>query len=105
MLKFTFILLLISFSAIGSESHLDYIENANGERVQKVSHLVKWTHTRFVFTRDISRIALGHETTLDVNVVNGRELLILAKKLGRTSMMVWYDDKSSETFHYFTNHI
>ncbi|MBB1324084.1 pilus assembly protein N-terminal domain-containing protein [Pseudoalteromonas sp. SR45-1] len=98
MLKFTFILLLISFSAVGSESHLDYIENANGERVQKVSHLVKWTHTRFVFTRDISRIALGHETTLDVNVVNGRELLILAKKLGRTSMMVWYDDKSSETF-------
>ena len=98
MLKLTFILLLLSFTAIASESNLDYIENANGERVQKVSHLVKWTHTRFVFNRDISRIALGHEATLDVNVVNGRELLILAKKLGRTSMMVWYDDKSSETF-------
>ncbi|MEI8640533.1 pilus assembly protein N-terminal domain-containing protein [Pseudoalteromonas sp. Hal099] len=46
---------------------------------KKVSHLVKWTHTRFVFNRDIARVALGHETTLDVNVVNGRELLILAK--------------------------
>ncbi|MEG3758961.1 pilus assembly protein N-terminal domain-containing protein [Pseudoalteromonas carrageenovora] len=98
MFKFIFILLLIPFTAHGNESHLAYIENANGERVKKVSHLVKWTHTRFVFKRDIARIALGHETTLDVNVVDGRELLILAKKLGRTSMMVWYDDKSSETF-------
>ncbi|XQF90191.1 hypothetical protein ACOBV8_17525 [Pseudoalteromonas espejiana] len=28
----------------------------------------------------------------------GERLLILAKKLGRTSMMVWYDDSTSETF-------
>lgn len=92
------ILLFLPGWAQAQQSNLNYIENANGERVKKVSHLVKWTHTRFVFNRDISRVALGHETTLDVNVVDGRELLILAKKLGRTSMMVWYDDNSSETF-------
>ncbi|MDC9502283.1 MULTISPECIES: pilus assembly protein N-terminal domain-containing protein [unclassified Pseudoalteromonas] len=93
-----FIILLLPCCVYAKQSNLNYIENANGDRVKKVSHLVKWTHTRFVFNRDIARVALGHETTLDVNVVNGRELLILAKKLGRTSMMVWYDDNTSETF-------
>lgn len=92
------VLLFLPCCIWAQQSNLNYIENANGERVKKVSHLVKWTHTRFVFNRDIARVALGHETTLDVNVVNGRELLILAKKLGRTSMMVWYDDSTSETF-------
>ncbi|KPV92644.1 Type II secretion system protein D precursor [Pseudoalteromonas sp. P1-30] len=93
-----FVILLLPCCVYAKQSNLNYIENANGDRVKKVSHLVKWTHTRFVFNRDIARVALGHETTLDVNVVNGRELLILAKKLGRTSMMVWYDDNTSETF-------
>ena len=93
-----FVILFLPCCVYAKQSNLNYIENANGDRVKKVSHLVKWTHTRFVFNRDIARVALGHETTLDVNVVNGRELLILAKKLGRTSMMVWYDDNTSETF-------
>jgi Flp pilus assembly secretin CpaC len=92
------VLLFLPCCISAQQSNLNYIENANGDRVKEVSHLVKWTHTRFVFNRDIARVALGHETTLDVNVVNGRELLILAKKLGRTSMMVWYDDNTSETF-------
>lgn len=95
---FIFVILFLPCCVYAKQSNLNYIENANGDRVKKVSHLVKWTHTRFVFNRDIARVALGHETTLDVNVVNGRELLILAKKLGRTSMMVWYDDNTSETF-------
>ncbi len=93
-----FVILFLPCCVYAKQSNLNYIENANGDRVKKVSHLVKWTHTRFVFNRDIARVALGHESTLDVNVVNGRELLILAKKLGRTSMMVWYDDNTSETF-------
>jgi len=93
-----FVIFFLPCCVYAKQSNLNYIENANGDRVKKVSHLVKWTHTRFVFNRDIARVALGHETTLDVNVVNGRELLILAKKLGRTSMMVWYDDNTSETF-------
>ncbi|MCK8116297.1 pilus assembly protein N-terminal domain-containing protein [Pseudoalteromonas sp. 2CM37A] len=93
-----FVILFLPCCVYAKQSNLNYIENANGDKVKKVSHLVKWTHTRFVFNRDIARVALGHETTLDVNVVNGRELLILAKKLGRTSMMVWYDDNTSETF-------
>ena len=93
-----FVILFLPCCVYAKQSNLNYIENANGDRVKKVSHLVKWTHTRFVFNRDIARVALGHETTLDVNVVKGRELLILAKKLGRTSMMVWYDDNTSKTF-------
>ena len=93
-----FVILFLPCCVYAKQSSLNYIENANGDRVKKVSHLVKWTHTRFVFNRDIARVALGHETTLDVNVVKGRELLILAKKLGRTSMMVWYDDNTSKTF-------
>lgn len=91
------ILCVLSVSTLAN-SNLDYIEMADGEKVSSVDHLVKWTHTRFVFNKDIKRVAVGHETTLDVQVVDGREILILAKKLGRTSMMVWYQDNRSETF-------
>lgn len=95
-LIFTFIIFL-STSTL-AKSNLDYIEMADGKKVASIEHLVKWTHTRFVFNKDIKRVAVGHETTLDVQVVDGREILILAKKLGRTSMMVWYQDNRSETF-------
>lgn len=100
MLIRTLFLCLFScvFIVNAQSSHLNYIEGADGERQQKVSNLVKWTHTRFVFNRDIERVAVGHDSTLDVNIVSGRELLILAKRLGRTSMIVWYDNNSSETF-------
>lgn len=95
-LIFTFIIFLSTSTQ--AKSNLDYIEMADGKKVASIDHLVKWTHTRFVFSKDIKRVAVGHETTLDVQVVDGRELLILAKKLGRTSMMVWYQDNRSETF-------
>lgn len=92
-----FMLCMMSMQVI-AQSNLSYIEMADGNKVKKVEHLVKWTHTRFVFKKEVKRVAVGRETTLDVQVVGGRELLILAKKLGRTSMMVWYQDNSSETF-------
>lgn len=92
------IFIFFSSSLFSSESSLNYIESADGKRIKEVSNLVKWTHTRFVFNRDIQRVAVGNENTLDVNVVGGRELLILAKRLGRTSMIVWYDNNNSETF-------
>lgn len=93
-----FTILCVLCTSTLANSNLDYIEMADGKKVSSVDHLVKWTHTRFVFNKDIKRVAVGHETILDVQVVDGREILILAKKLGRTSMMVWYQDNRSETF-------
>lgn len=37
----------------------------------------------------VKRLAVGDPTIADVNVINGRELLITGRKLGVTSLLVW----------------
>lgn len=47
------------------------------------------THKLVRETATIRRVAVGEPTIADVNVINGRELLVSGKKLGITSLMVW----------------
>jgi len=79
-------------------AQLLYIETANGARSSTVGGLVQWTHSRMVFQRDLTRVAVGKSETLEVEILGGRELLLLAKEVGRTSVIVWYDDDTTETF-------
>lgn len=81
-------------SALGG---LKYIEDSNGKHKSEKRELVQWTHSRLVFDRDIKRIAVGQDSILEVEVLGGRELLMLAKNVGRTTLMVWYEDGSSQT--------
>ncbi|MBY6194592.1 pilus assembly protein N-terminal domain-containing protein [Marinobacter hydrocarbonoclasticus] len=76
---------------------LKYIEDSNGKHKSEKRELVQWTHSRLVFDRDIKRIAVGQDSILEVEVLGGRELLMLAKNVGRTTLMVWYQDGSSQT--------
>lgn len=47
------------------------------------------THKLIREMEGIQRVAVGDPATADVNVINGRELLITGKKLGVTSLLVW----------------
>lgn len=60
--------------------------------------VVAGTHVRVPFERGIERIAVGDEAILDVQLLSDREGLLLGKRVGRTSVMVWFDDASVERF-------
>ncbi len=47
------------------------------------------THTLVREKSVIRRVAVGDPSIADVNVINGRELLVTGKKLGLTSLLVW----------------
>lgn len=78
-------------------ANLKYLEDATGKHISERRELVKWTHSRLVFDRDIKRIAVGQDSVIEVEALGGRELLMLAKNVGRTTVMVWYEDGSSQT--------
>lgn len=91
------IIWFISTSA-ATAGGLDFVETADSKKSKNIRELVQWTHTRLVFNKELERIAVGQEETLQVEVLSKNEALALAKKVGRTSVMVWYSDKTSETF-------
>lgn len=78
-------------------ANLKYIEDSSGKHTYEHRELVQWTHSRLVFDRDIKRVAVGQDSIIQVEVLGGRELLMLAKNVGRTTLMVWYEDGSSQT--------
>jgi len=93
-------LLLVSWghcSAVAAEGLL-YIETADGEQSTDTRQLVQWTHARMVFNKDLTRVAVGLSDTMEVEILGGREVLLLAKEIGRTSLIVWYPDGTTETF-------
>jgi pilus assembly protein CpaC len=88
-------LFLVSFSA---QAGLAYLEDASGRHTSENRALIQWTHSRLVFDREIERVAVGQAKTLEVEVLGGKELLLLAKNVGRTTLIVWYQDGETETF-------
>lgn len=87
----------LSFNANASDG-LIYVETADGTRSAGTRQLVQWTHARMVFNKDLARVAVGQSDTMEVEVLGGKEVLILAKEVGRTSLIVWYPDETTETF-------
>lgn len=77
---------------------LKYVETANGKKSSYTREFVQWTHSRLVFEKDLKRVAVGQNKTMEVEVLGGKEALVLAKNVGRTSLIVWYADETTETF-------
>jgi len=93
-----FIGLLIYPSTACLASGLKFVETAGSKKSKNIRQLVQWTHSRLVFDKVLERIAVGQEETLQIEVLSKNEALALAKKVGQTSVMVWYTDNTSETF-------
>lgn len=81
-----------------TERGLKFVETADGRQSKHSRELVQWTHSRLVFNKTLKRVAVGQEATMQVEVLGANEVLALAKKVGRTSIIVWYTDGSTETF-------
>jgi len=52
------------------------------------------THRRELFDADVQRIAVADPDVLDVQPVKSRELMILGKSLGQSSLLVWFENGS-----------
>ncbi len=74
------------------------VETAYSSGSSRSRTLVQWTHARLAFGKDIERIAVGKQSIIEVEVIGGREVLMLGKEVGRTTVMVWYADGSNESF-------
>lgn len=81
---------------IAQATSLQYVETAGGLRLDNTREIVRWTHARLVFEKDLERIAVGQPDILEVELLGGREALMLAKNIGTTSMIVWYTDGTTE---------
>jgi Flp pilus assembly secretin CpaC len=56
-------------------------------------------HQRLEVSKDIQRLAVGDGNILSAELLNNRELLLLGKTSGRTSLLLWFVDGS------FTEHV
>lgn len=54
--------------------------------------VVKSQHVRLPFERDVRRIAVGDGDILSAELITAREVLILGRDTGRTTLIVWFAD-------------
>ena len=67
-------------------------------RSGEVVNLIKSQHLRIPFTRAIQRVASGDPETLSFEIINSRELLVLGRSTGRTTLVVWFTDGTVQQF-------
>ena len=79
-------------------SALRYVETADGSRSTSTRNIVHWQHVRLVFSKDLDRVAVGHDSLLKVEVLSSREVLLLGRQIGRTSVLAWFQDGTNESF-------
>lgn len=96
LLLASFVIGWIGWSGVADSAGLLYVETAGGSRLDSTREIVRWTHARLVFDKDLERIAVGQPNVLEVELLGGREALVLAKNIGTTSMIVWYADGTTE---------
>lgn len=52
--------------------------------------IIKSQHRRLPFAQDIQRIAVGDTEILSAELITSRELLLLGRETGRTTLIVWF---------------
>jgi Flp pilus assembly secretin CpaC len=53
--------------------------------------LILGTHERVPVETDVTRVAVGDPNVISVDLLTSRELLVLGKQVGRTSLVLWHD--------------
>lgn len=61
--------------------------------------MYKGTHSRATFDRDVARVAVGDSGILSTETLSDRELLFLGREVGRTSVIIWFQDGTIEEFN------
>jgi Flp pilus assembly secretin CpaC len=60
--------------------------------------IVKSQHRRLPFVEDIKRLAVGDTDIVSAEIINSREILVLGRETGRTTLIVWFADGTSREF-------
>ena len=55
---------------------------------------------RIPFTQDIQRIAVGDSEILSAELITSREVLVLGRETGRTTVIVWFANGASREFRF-----
>ncbi len=63
-----------------------------------LSVIIKSQHRRLPFPQDIQRIAVGDSEILSAELITSREVLVLGKGTGRTTLIVWFTNGSSREY-------
>ena len=65
-----------------------------------VTVLIKSQYRRLTFTQDVQRVAVGDTEILSAEVISSRELLLLGRDTGRTTLIVWFANGSSSEYRF-----
>jgi len=57
--------------------------------------VIRSYHRRLTFTQDIRRIAIGNTDILSAELLTSREVLVLGRETGRTTLIVWFANGAS----------
>jgi len=60
--------------------------------------LVKSQHLRLPFPKEIQRLAVGDTEILTADLINSRQVLVLGRETGRTTLIVWFTDGTLRDF-------
>jgi Flp pilus assembly secretin CpaC len=97
-------LTLAAVAAIGAPQTVAYAQVAVAQPgvqpLAAVNVLIKSQYRRLTFTQDIKRIAVGDTEILSAEVISSRELLLLGRDTGRTTLIVWFANGSSSEYRF-----
>src|SRR2546426_5096119 len=60
--------------------------------------VIRSQYRRLSFTQDIQRIAVADTGILTAELITSRELLVLGRETGRTTLIVWFTNGSSREY-------
>ena len=69
--------------------------STSAERSAGELSVIRSYHRRLTFTQDIQRIAIGNTDILSAELLTSRELLVLGRETGRTTLIVWFTNGAS----------
>jgi pilus assembly protein CpaC len=64
----------------------------------RLTVVIKSQHKRLPFTQDIQRIAVGDTEILSAELITSREVLVLGRETGRTTLIVWFANGTSREY-------
>ena len=71
---------------------------SNVQTADELTVVIKSQYRRLAFAQEIQRIAVGDTEILSAEVISSRELLLLGRETGRTTLIVWFANGSSREY-------
>jgi Flp pilus assembly secretin CpaC len=72
---------------------------SSGRRSEELRTITVGTHARLIFSKNISeRVSVGSPDTVGLEVIGNRELTLLGREVGKTTLTVWFEDDTIEQF-------